>query len=244
MTMIARALFFLVAIAAGACARAREEVVIANGEWPPYQSRTLPDYGLASKIVTEAFAQRGVAVRYVFIPWQRAVREAREGRIDGLMVWSDNPDEHADFRFSDPIFDSRPTIFFRRGKERRWSQPSELAPLTLGAVRGYDYCQDFVKAERDHLIRVDRAATEEAAFSMLAANRVDAVIADQRVARYLMSTLPDPAAIVADRSPICSNPLGLVLSNRAPDGAGLMDRFNAGLAELRRSGRLDQILDR
>lgn len=39
-----------------------------NGEWPPYLSENLPHYGLASHIISEAFAKKGLPLNMAFSP--------------------------------------------------------------------------------------------------------------------------------------------------------------------------------
>ena len=52
-------------------ALSKEQVIrLANGEWPPYTSKDLPNYGLGSQIVSEAFAEVGIKVEYGFFPME------------------------------------------------------------------------------------------------------------------------------------------------------------------------------
>lgn len=45
--------------------KAAEQIYITNGEWPPYLSQRLPNFGLASQIVNEAFSAEQVDVRWI-----------------------------------------------------------------------------------------------------------------------------------------------------------------------------------
>ncbi len=58
---------------------AEETIRIANGEWMPYHSKSLPHYGAGSRIVTEAFALEGVKVKWGFMPWKRGYIQAKKG---------------------------------------------------------------------------------------------------------------------------------------------------------------------
>ena len=59
--------------------QAQDVITISSGEWPPYISQQLPHYGVTSQIVSEAFEQVGVTVKYEFLPWSRAIEAARAG---------------------------------------------------------------------------------------------------------------------------------------------------------------------
>ena len=43
-------------------------VGLTNGEWPPYTSQNLKNYGVFSPIVSEAFELEGMTVEYTFFP--------------------------------------------------------------------------------------------------------------------------------------------------------------------------------
>ena len=76
---------------------ANETIRIANGEWPPYLSKELKHYGVASRIVAEAFALEGVKVKYGFFPWGRAYAVVQRGEWDGSVIWTIK--EFSDGRF-------------------------------------------------------------------------------------------------------------------------------------------------
>jgi len=65
--VLAAVLFSLGSAYAGA-----ESVVLATGEWPPYTSEKLPEYGFVTKIVTAACNAGGITPEYHFYPWARA----------------------------------------------------------------------------------------------------------------------------------------------------------------------------
>ena len=51
----------------------QETIRLATEEYPPYTSKHLANYGLASHIVTDAFALEGVQTEYSFFPCARAL---------------------------------------------------------------------------------------------------------------------------------------------------------------------------
>lgn len=52
---------------------------VATLDWAPYVGPDLPGKGLASRILDEALALDGHRAELVFLPWQRALKEAAEG---------------------------------------------------------------------------------------------------------------------------------------------------------------------
>ncbi|MBF0233705.1 MAG: hypothetical protein HQK65_11810 [Desulfamplus sp.] len=65
---------------------AKEIIRLTNGEWPPYLHKELKYYGVASRIVTEAFALEGITVEYDFFPWGRAYEYAKSGEWNGSLI--------------------------------------------------------------------------------------------------------------------------------------------------------------
>ena len=65
---------------------AKETIRLTNGEWLPYMSANLKYNGVASRIVTEAFALEGIEVVYSFFPWKRAYALVSNGDFDGSLA--------------------------------------------------------------------------------------------------------------------------------------------------------------
>jgi polar amino acid transport system substrate-binding protein len=66
----------------------------------------LPYFGLASRVVTEAFAAEGVTVEYGYFPWARSFMLAQTGEWDGTLIWTKSAEREKDFYYSEPLFDS------------------------------------------------------------------------------------------------------------------------------------------
>jgi len=81
-------------------------IQLAIGEWPPFTSKDLKYYGIAARLVAEAFLLEGIQVEYGFFPWARSFLLAKEGTWDGTAIWSRQPDRVQDFYFSDTVVDS------------------------------------------------------------------------------------------------------------------------------------------
>jgi polar amino acid transport system substrate-binding protein len=44
----------------------------------------LKDHGFVNPVITEAFQRKGDTVKYTYLPWKRAVAEAKEGKYSAL----------------------------------------------------------------------------------------------------------------------------------------------------------------
>lgn len=60
-----------------------EPVRIATGEWAPYSGEELPEFGIASAIVTAALKNAGYVPEFEFTPWPLAEAIARDSEANG-----------------------------------------------------------------------------------------------------------------------------------------------------------------
>jgi polar amino acid transport system substrate-binding protein len=243
------AILLLVAVASilpGSLVRARDlsSVVIGYGEWPPFESPSLPDQGPVPTLVREALAAGGTQVEFKSLPWWRMLHEVEAGHLDGALIWRDVGDRRATFLLSDPLFTSRITLFFRKNEVRPWKKLADLSALRIGATASYRYCAEFDQLEEQRRLRVERAAADELNFAKLEAGRIDAMIVDSDYGRWRIAQMGDAADKIAeDTHPVCTAPMYLLISRAVQYGPALTERFNAGLRQMKANGRYDQLFD-
>lgn len=235
----------LVVLAAPSAGRA-DVIRLASGEWPPYQSEKLKYAGVASRIVTEAFALEGVEVHYRYFPWSRALRNAATGEMDGTFLWFDSAERRKTFLISDPVIDIQYVFFHLKNKPLSWNSISDLENLSIGATLKYTYGEQFDTAEKEKRINVDRVASDELNFKKLVKGRVDIFPCDLDAGLELISKLftPEEAEnLTWHQKPVRAAPHHLLLSRKAADSEKLMMLFNKGLKTLKESGKVQQYLD-
>lgn len=237
-------LFLLIGVAPGRA----ETIVLANGEWPPYLSQDLPEYGYASAVVAHAFEAVGITVRYEFYPWARAEALVRAGKIDGSVIWS-HSEERAEFAlFSDPVVVQEEVIYFRRDKVIDWQEWSDLrglrAAVPLGSKVG------AIGAAVDvGMVSIHRVTDIRAGFRMLLLGRVDIFPLVRPVAQQTLKrdfTDDERDNIVAARKVIDRLFYRLMLSNQNDRARHWITQFNQGLSKITASGerdRLQKLLD-
>jgi polar amino acid transport system substrate-binding protein len=229
---------------AGVTAQAQDSIRLTNGEWQPYLSKDVPHHGIASHIITEAFALVGVQVEYGFFPWSRAMKLAKDGTWDGSAVWSDSAERQANFFFSEPVINSSWVFFHLKDKPFDWSGYEDLADLKVGGTVEYYYSDDFEAAEAVGVFRAIRGRSDEVGLKNLLKGRIDVFPGDVMVTyAQIRDTFSSEEASQFVHHPkrIIDKPLHLVFSRKVSGNEEMRDRFNKGLALLRESGRYDQI---
>lgn len=242
MRTLLRSLLLSLVVASGVHA---ETVRLTNGEWPPYLGQHLPHHGVASRIVSEAFALQGITVAWEFNPWARSLQLAQSGKRNGTAVWLNSPEREIKFFTSDPVVENGFYLFHRKDYQLDWHQVSDLQKLHLVGTRGYDYGDAFQQAEASGQLRVNRVTSDETAFRQLIAGRVDVFPVDKVVGfdtLHQYFSAADRAKLTFHPQPLRLDNLHLLMSREVPGNAELMVRFNRGLAQLRESGKVAQYL--
>lgn len=225
---------------------AKEVIRLTNGEWPPYASESLPNYGVMSQIVVEAFALEGVEVHYEFFPWQRAYKIAKEGKWDGSITWAPTPTRMQDFYFSEPVVMVSNALFHLKATQFDWQRFSDLSQWQIGSTRGYTYGIEWEQLVADGVLRPDEVTYDAQNIQRLLKDRIDAIAMEIDVANYYIrkQLTPEQAELITyhpkllERKAVC-----MVLSRNLEKSPRLMRQFNRGLMSLIQSGRYQEIID-
>lgn len=213
-------------------------ITLANGEWAPYQSAHLKFDGVVSRIVKAAFADQGIRVRYVFLPWKRAYYMALKGEFAGTLAWRETFERVREFWFSDAIFTGKTVLFHLKKQPLQWQSLKDLKGLRVGETLGYDYTP-LDRAQALGLIRVERAATDNDNLKKLLHGRIDLFPSDLDVGLRLIQTRLTPAEaarITWSKKPLEVVNYHLMLSRQLPESPRLMKKFNVGMIHLRQKG--------
>lgn len=224
---------------------AQSQVIrLTNGEFPPFLTEEKEGYGVASRIVTEAFAASGYLVNYGFFPWKRALVLAERGEWDGSVVWSWSEERSESFLYSDPVIVTREVFFHRSTRDFSWDGYESLTGYRIGATIGYFYGEEFQHAQETGLIQVEQVATDYHNLRKLAHDRIDISLVEINVGRTLLQEqLPEfKGLLIAHQDrPVRITTLHMLISKKREDAAALIKAFNAGLSVITENGRVDEI---
>ena len=161
-------------LAAGAIASDKPtKIRLTNGEWAPYQSENLPEYGAASALMTHAFAAVGIEVEYGFFPWNRAMILVERGAWDGTFMWVLTPERERIYLPSAPLFTLREVVFYSHDNPILAKKPEDLRGKIMGALDSSAFGAQFSSLVSDGSIYVARVRNNRQLFQMLAAGRID-----------------------------------------------------------------------
>lgn len=229
---------------------AQEVVRLTNGDWPPYLSQILPHYGLASHIISEAFAASGIKVEYGFFPWKRSYNYAKEGTDsvniwNGSVVWVYNPTRALDFYYSDAVIIDSDVLYHLKSNALNWSKLQDLEGRVIGGTLHTAYPR-LDKAEKEGILTMERAGNYKELFKRLLGHRIDAIPNVSKVGEYYLRTQLRPA----EKNKITFSPTILhkkeykvILNKKIPENTGLIKRLNEGLKIIKSNGTYQRLLN-
>ncbi|MGF1756276.1 transporter substrate-binding domain-containing protein, partial [Vibrio makurazakiensis] len=219
-----------------------QTVTVVQSAWPPFIYDTTPPSGVIVDIVRSAFRNQGYEMKLNVKPWSRAMKEVMTSRTDLLLaVWY--TEKRAErLLFSDSYLDSKQVIISLKGHEFEYLGLSSLKGKTIGTIRDYAYdeaflaSKDFARLESDSLTQSIRR---------MEALRVDAIISNERFAKYTFSGM----AILQDEYVILSpsvsiSPLYIAAGLSNPRAQEMIQAFNLGLVAIKDNGEYEAIIRR
>ncbi len=221
-------------------ARAERTINLGATEFPPYYSENLPNGGPLTKIVTAVYGLMGYRVIIGFYPWARALQMGKTGAVDGLLgVWH-TPEREKWFLFSSPLPGNAVVIYKRKETPiKAFTAFNALKAYRVGIVRGYALPPGFNEAG----LQTEEVTTDIQNLMMLKEKRVDLILIDKGVAKYLLRTCFRDSSGIFEmlQPPLEYEPLYLVISRKTTDAAQKIKDFNTGFLALEKEGKINAI---
>ncbi len=220
------------------------QLTLATGEWQPYTSKEMTNYGLFTEIISAAFKEMGVTPQYRFYPWRRCFMSVKQGDIFGAFPYVITEKRKKDVFYSEPIISSNNLFFYRIDKFPQgivYDRLEDLKTYRLGGVIGYFY-EEMFKQEN---LTVSYFSTEEKMLRLLYHKRIDLMPLNEQVGWHLIrKQYPQEIGKFATISkPLSSKGLHLIVSKKYPDAEKLLKQFNAALHTVKNTPLYKSILN-
>lgn len=221
-----------------------QSVEILTGEWAPFVSQDLPDYGFTAEIVTAAFEAAGITPEYRFEKWSRISSLIKNGEAFAAFPYLKTPEREEFALFSQRFADSRNVFFYnkKRLKNFEYNSLEQIKNMRVGGLRGYFYVETF----KDAGIELDYTRFPELSFKKLLHGRIDLFPSNELVGWELIKKqFPDQVdSFAATKSSFSESGLFLMVSKTFPDSKKLLETFNKGLASIMENGEYEKILEK
>ncbi|HYE52525.1 MAG TPA: transporter substrate-binding domain-containing protein [Azospirillaceae bacterium] len=230
-------------------AAAADTVTLRADNWCPYNCEPGSERpGYMVEVAKAVFEPLGHTVDYKTMPWTQALEEAREGRHAGVI--GAIPDDAPGFVFgAEPLGQSTNVVAVRKGYGFAYKGVDSLKGHRLAAVQDYAYAPDLDAYIAEHagkggavtLSSGDDVTADN--LRKLLASQADLVLDEKNVLDYtaVQAGLEDVVQTVPLGS---SAPLFIAFSPKHPKAKELAAALDAGVKEMRKSGKLAEILKR
>lgn len=238
--------FCAIALLTATPAGAGTALSLGTVHYPPYSLQEPDDdrNGIDIDVIKQVFRDLEYTVAFRFMPWARAVEEAKLGKLSGLVSCGNEKKRRAHFVLSEKTSQTTQSVMVRQ--DYHGPAPKRFSELRLfagriGVMRGYTSETQLVEAGIPHI----KINTPRNGLRMLLLKRITALWTTKEAAQFLAEKQGRAHAFKfftpQDVSPFSFH---LCLSKALPDHETLIHRFNRGLARLKASGAYDAILDR
>ncbi|MCR6631038.1 MAG: transporter substrate-binding domain-containing protein [Magnetospirillum sp.] len=231
---------------AGGAARADSLVYMTSLDWPPYTMANEP-HGAVEEVVRQAFKAVGHTLVVDYLPWNRAVFNAKnDSHYVGYFPEYYSSEIARDFVFSRPVGSGPLGFAERKAEPMNWSTLDDLAGITIGTVLGYVNTEEFDRRAKAGGFKIEPTQSDPLNLRKLQAGRVRLAVIDRNVMSYLIKN--DPAlsgtesALQFNQRLLESKDLYVCFRN---DEAGrrMAALFNDGLARIDAKSILDKRLN-
>jgi len=221
-----------------------DEIVLASPDyWCPFSCKAgSAQEGFTVDIARAIFGAAGHSVRLVNENYSRALLDVRAGVYTATP--STFPEEAPDFVFPEaPISRNRYCVYVRPGNAWRFTGRASLRGMTIGIIKDYAYgatWDPLIKELPQHFHVHTGDSLGERMLRRLHLGRLDAFIEEENLINYTLKQHPGLAARVA----ACEPPsyAYLAFSPKLPKAREYAQLFSAGMARLRKTGQLREIL--
>lgn len=225
-------------------------ITLAADPWCPYNcSADSKNAGFMVDIARKILAKHGVTVRYLEVPWVRALKGAKAGDYDGVIGASRM--EAKGFVFPDlPQGQMQNVFWVLKGSPWHYQGPASLRGKRLAIIAGYGYGPEIERyldnpEHQNNIIRLYGKAPLANGIAMLEYANVDILLEDRSVMQYYLRQHPSQALIKAAGNTTLAAAFSDVYVAFSPakmHSARYAKWLTKGMKDLRKTGELKTLL--
>lgn len=219
------------------CNTVTQTLTGAHNEWPPY---VIADgMGITTELVSAAFSSQHIGFDIKIAPFSRSMRMLQNNEIDLIpaLWWTESRDKT--ILYSQPYFINELSIISNSKEQLDYQGADSLEGLTISTVRGYayhEYLQSFNRLTIVPLLNV------HSCLEHVKMNRADIALVDKHAAWFEMKENSYSTELTIWQPALIKHPLHVGVRKTHPNAKEIINSFNKGLEEIKRSGEYEKIL--
>lgn len=238
--------FFALGLCIAASTAFSESIRLRADNWMPFNGDPKADKpGYVVELCKAIFEPQGIKIDYDTMPWEEAVKAAREGSIDGVIGAA--PDEGKGLVFpKESINVLRIALVGKKGLTWNLENAASFEKVKIGVVPGYAYWEgldNYIKTAKPTRVVVFTGDNPtETAIRKLQEGVIDLFPENLIVFSWNVRAL---GLKTTDFKPYYINTgddIYVAFTPKGPNGARWAKLFDEGIQKLRKSGELKKIL--
>lgn len=209
---------------------------IASLEWLPYVSPTLVDGGLAVAISAAAMKHEGYDVKIDYFPWNRAVQMgSKNPEFAGYFPTYYTAERARQCYFSARFGTGMVGLAYRKDAPLAWNSLQDLTTKSIGVVAGYSNGEAFDAMVKNGTLKPELSQSDGHDLRKLVAGRVQAIVIDKAVLRYLLLTenySPKDREQIVFHDKLLAELSMHICFQRTPAGLAFQQAYDAGLKKI------------
>lgn len=125
------------------CNRSEEYLKIATCYWPGYVHETSAEKSFLSNLVTLAFQEVGIKVKYSFFHYKESYLKTKSGDFDLTLGWQKFKRDEKYFDYSDESYTEKISFFHLKKNAFEWENMKSLRELSIGAFYPGEWLPDY-----------------------------------------------------------------------------------------------------
>jgi polar amino acid transport system substrate-binding protein len=213
----------------------------AEDSWPPFADQF--GKGISHQLVKSAFAEVGIRVNTLVVPYSRGLRMVELGNVDGVFNVTKEVSTRDKFIFGQQaLFQASASFYQHKSHPISAETKYELAPKTVvGIIKGYEYGDEFPQLVKQKGWVLFVANNQRQLINMLLVNRIDLAVMFDAVAKEQLTQM----GVNEEIQPIFNNhqsDIFVAFSKQQPHSLRLAKKLDEGLIKLKSQGQYAKLL--
>ncbi len=206
-----------------------DEIILAvENSWPPYADQH--GNGISKAIIKQAFKSVDVPVKFVTVPYARALLMAESGDVHGAFNVTRQKDTESRFLFGNEVLlQAQASHFYPKDSNLIHKTIASIPYGTsIGLIIGYEYGNEYEKYR--FRFKEVRVSTQKQIIGLLLNKRIDMAIMFDEVARHILQKLKLKQSVIQKGSVNHISDIYVAFSRKKSDIEVLIKQFDEGLA--------------
>ena len=224
-------------------------VTLVSDPWPPYVFGELGQEATSGAVVDllNAIFERldDTRLSIPLVPWNRALREVREGTKDGIGIILKTAEREEYMDYTDVVFNSINLVWYTTDRFPdgfEWEHYVDFETHTIGVVGGHSYGEELDEMFAEGTLTAIKVSSAGQLFAMLEKGRIDLAFADRLVGSAFVSDYAESGTRIAAAEKSPSGEVYYIAFSKKSEARHLIPAVNRAVSELRKEGVIQKLV--